>query len=156
MSEGKRPGGLTALAVINFVFGGFGALGSLGMLAIMAFINVAAQSADNEGANEAQREMAKAWEEIGMGFFYLILLLGAVSAMLLIASGVGYLQQKKFLGRTLGNAYAVISIASSLLMGVMITSDAGGGFNIGTIIGLVYPVLTLILLNGTFKEDFVR
>lgn len=156
MSEGKRPGGLTALAVINFVFGGFGALGSLGMLAIMAFINVAAQSADNEGASEAQREMAKAWEEIGMGFFYLILLLGAVSAMLLIASGVGYLQQKKFLGRTLGNAYAVISIASSLLMGVMITSDAGGGFNIGTIIGLVYPVLTLILLNGTFKEDFVR
>ena len=25
MSDGKRPGGLTALAVLNFVFGGLGA-----------------------------------------------------------------------------------------------------------------------------------
>ena len=32
----------------------------------------------------------------------------------------------------------------------------GGGFNIGTIIGLVYPLLTLALLNTTFKDDFVR
>jgi hypothetical protein len=28
MAEGKRPGGLTALAVLNFVFGGLGALAS--------------------------------------------------------------------------------------------------------------------------------
>lgn len=156
MSEGKRPGGLTALAVLNFVFGGFGILGSLGMLAIMAFVNAAAKSGENEGASEAQQEMAKAWEQIGLGVFYAILLLGAVSAILLIVSGVGYLQQKKFLGRTLGNAYALVSIGSSLIMGVVVTGQAGGGFNIGTIIGLVYPVLTLILLNGTFKEDFVR
>jgi succinate dehydrogenase/fumarate reductase cytochrome b subunit len=156
MSEGKRPGGLTALAVINFVFGGFGALGTLAFVALLAIINTAAKSGENEGAAEAQQEMAKAWQEIGLGVFYAMIVLGAVSAILLIVSGVGYLQQKKFLGRTLGNTYAVLSIASSLVMGVVVTADAGGGFNIGTIIGLVYPVLTLILLNGTFKEDFVR
>lgn len=155
MSEGKRPGGLTALAVINFIFGGFGMLGALGMLAMMAIIGKAAESGDS-GAAEAQQEMAKAWQEIGVGVFYAMLAFMAVSAILLIVSGVGYIQQKKFLGRTLGNAYAVSSIASSVITGVVVTEAAGGGFNIGTIIGLVYPVLTLVLINGTFKDDFIR
>lgn len=156
MTEGKRPGGLTALAVLNFVFGGFGLLGTAAFFAIMAIVNKAAQDGSNEEAAEAQREIAKAWQEVGVGFFYVIMALGAVSAILLIASGVGYLQQKRFLGRTLGNVYAVLSIASSLIMGAVVSSEAGGGFNIGTIIGLVYPGLTLLLLNTTFKEDFVR
>lgn len=156
MTEGKRPGGLTALAVLNFIFGGFGLLGTLAFFAIIAIINKMAESGSDEGAAEAQREMAKAWEQIGVGVLYTMMVVGAVSALLMIASGVGYLQQKKFLGRTLGNVYAVLSIASSVVMGMVVTSEAGGGFNIGTIIGLVYPVLTLILLNGTFKEDFTR
>ena len=156
MTEGKGPGGLTALAVLNFVFGGFGLLGTAAFFAIMAIVNKAAQDGSNEEAAEAQREIAKAWQEVGVGFFYVIMALGAVSAILLIASGVGYLQQKRFLGRTLGNVYAVLSIASSLIMGAVVSSEAGGGFNIGTIIGLVYPGLTLLLLNTTFKEDFVR
>lgn len=155
MTEGKRPGGLTALAVINFVFGGFGILGSLGMFALMALLDKAAKSGEGEAA-EAQRKMAEAWEQVGIGFFYAMLALGTVTAVLLIASGVGYLQQKRFLGRTLGNSYALLSIASSVAMGLMVSAEAGGGFNIGTIIGLVYPVLTLILINGTFKEDFTR
>ncbi len=155
MSEGKRPGGLTALAVLNFVFGGVNALLFLGMAAVMAVIGAAANEAgesDNEGANE----MAKAWETVGVGLFYFILVLLAVTAFLLIASGVGYLQQKKVLGRGLGNAYAILSILYALVYGMAVTVEAGGGFNIGTIIGLVYPLLTLVLLNTTFKHDFTR
>ena len=42
------------------------------------------------------------------------------------------------------------------VLGAMITpSELGGGFSIGTIIGLVYPVLTLYFLNLTFKDDLV-
>ncbi len=155
MSEGKRPGGLTALAVLNFVFGGVNALLFLGMAAVMAVIGAAANEAgesDNEGANE----MAKAWETVGVGLFYFILVLLAVTAFLLIASGVGYLQQKKVLGRGLGNAYAILSILYALVYGMAVTVEAGGGFNIGTIISLVYPLLTLALLNTTFKHDFTR
>ena len=37
MSEGKRPGGLTALAVLNFIFGGLGAIGALGLIACFGF-----------------------------------------------------------------------------------------------------------------------
>jgi hypothetical protein len=32
----------------------------------------------------------------------------------------------------------------------------GGSFGIGTIIGLIYPVLTLILVNTAFKDDLVN
>jgi hypothetical protein len=38
----------------------------------------------------------------------------------------------------------------------MLSTELGGGFSIGTIVGLIYPVLTLVLLNGTFKHDLVR
>ncbi|MEO6597343.1 MAG: hypothetical protein ABIP94_21580 [Planctomycetota bacterium] len=156
MSEGKRPGGLTALAVLNFIFGGFGALGSLGMLAILAFINSAAQSGSNPEAAKAQEAMAKAWEETGVGVFYAMLALGTVTAILLIASGVGYLKQKQFLGRTLGNAYAILSLVRSVVMAASVSEGAGGGFTIVTLVFIVYPVLTLVLLNGTFKHDFVN
>jgi hypothetical protein len=121
----------------------------------MALMGVAADAAGESG-NEGGQEVAKAWEELGMGLFYFILLLLAVQAFLLIASGVGYLKQKKVLGRGLGNAYAILAIVSSVVSGLVVSAEAGGGFNIGTIIGLVYPVLTLALLNTTFKEDFTR
>lgn len=153
MSEGKRPGGLTALAVLNFVFGGFSALGILAMVAILAILNSVDGGAEMD---EAKKEMAKAWQEIGIGVFYAMMVIGALSAVLMIVSGIGYLKQKKFLGRTLGNVYAVLSIVSSIITGMMVSAQAGGGFNIGTIVGLIYPVLTLILLNSTFKEDFVH
>lgn len=151
MSEGKRPGGLTALAVINFVFGGFNCLIALGMVVLIAVVSGAVELDD-----EAQRGMAEAWREVGAGLFYVLTAATVVSAFLLISSGVGYLKQSKFWGRTLGNVYAIVSIASSLVSVAMVPEAADGGFNLGTIINLVYPVLTVILLNTTFKEDFVR
>jgi hypothetical protein len=155
MTEGKRPGGLTALAVLNFVFGGFSVLGVLGLAAMAALIGVADEAATSSGDADAQAAI-QAWKELGAPFFYAVLLLSAASAFLLIASGVGYLQQKRFLGRSLGNVYGVVSIAGGLLMALIVAEKAGGGFNIGTLVGLVYPVLTLVLLNTTFKEDFIR
>jgi hypothetical protein len=156
VSEGKRPGGLTALAVLNFVFGGFNALGFLGMAAMLALMNVAADAAADSEQAHARDEMVKAWREGGMPLFYFILVAMAVGAFLLIASGVGYLQQKKVLGRGFGNAYALVSIATALVSAAMVSQKVGGGFSIGTIVGLIYPVITLILLNGTFKHDLVR
>jgi hypothetical protein len=149
MSEGKRPGGLTALAVLNFIFGGLGLIGLLGMVAMLAIAS--AVSAEDP---EAQQAMKDAMEKAGP-MFMVGLVLGGVSTVLLIASGIGYLQQKRFLGRTLGSIYAALSIASSLVTS-MFDPEIGGGFSVLTIIGLIYPVLTLILLNGTFKHDLVR
>ncbi len=154
MTEGKRPGGLTALAVLNFVFGGFNGLGVLGLLAVLALVT-GAQAAGDSGA-EGAKKISEALKDMPMGVFYFALALAVVNTILLIASGVGYIQQKKFLGRTLGNCYGGLAVIAALVSGLMLKPEAGGGFGIGAIIGLIYPVLTLILLNSTFKEDFVR
>ena len=150
MSEGKRPGGLTALAVLNFIFGGFAMLGVLAMAALLG-VAAAVEGQDTEEA----RKVAEAMEEAGP-LFGVALVLSLVSGVLLIASGVGYLKQKRFLGRTLGSVYAGLSILSSLVSSAMLSTELGGGFSISTIVGLIYPVLTLVLLNGTFKHDLVR
>lgn len=142
MAEGKRPGGLTALAVLNFVFGG---LGALAVLALFALIGVAKSA----GANISEGVSATG---ASAGVMWISLLLGLLAVILLITSGVGYIKQKRFLGRTLGNAYAVVSITNTVIGIVALKS----GFGIGTIIGLIYPLVTLFLLNTTFKDDLVN
>ncbi|MCP4611345.1 MAG: hypothetical protein GY845_21755 [Planctomycetes bacterium] len=152
MNEEKRPGGLTALAVINFVFSGWGLIGLLGLAALFAFIG----KIPTENMQEAQRAQIEAFQDMGLPVFIFIFVLSLVSSVLLLLSGIGYLKQKKFLGRTIGNLYAVISIISSVVSGLLFSADLGGGFNLGAILNLIYPVLTLILLNTTFKEDLTN
>lgn len=134
--EQKRPGGLTALAVLNFVFGGLGALGVLGMLALVT-------AGDKLSGGEVTKQ--------GGALLWVAILLSAVSVGLLLASGVGYLGMKKFLGWTLGNAYGLLALA-----GTAVGLAAGAEFGVFTIVGLIYPILTLVLLNTTFKDDLVN
>ena len=136
MAEGKRPGGLTALAVLNFVFGGLGAIGVIGMMALV-------------GAADAM--MDGAVMDAGGGNLMLILILSCLSSVLLIISGIGYIKLKRVLGRTMGSLYGILGLAGTALQLV-----GGEPFGIGIIIGLIYPLLTLILLNTTFKDDLVN
>ena len=152
MDEGKRPGGLTALAVLNFVFSGWGFLSLLGLIALFALIGMV----PTEEMEETQRQQFEAFQDMGLPIFIFIFALTLVSSLLLLLSGIGYIKQKRFMGRILGNVYAVLSIVSSVVSGLMFDPELGGGFNIGTIIGFIYPVLTLFLLNVIFKEDFVN
>jgi hypothetical protein len=154
MNQEKRPGGLTALAVFNFIFSGSNLLGLLGWVVIF-FIIIGVIPTDQ--MNEVQQKQMEAFKDLGIPIFIFILVLSIVSGILLLVSGIGYLKQKKIMGRMLGNIYAGISIISSIISGILINDpEIGGGFNIMTIVGLIYPVLTLILLNTTFKEDLTN
>jgi hypothetical protein len=146
MAEGKRPGGLTALAVLNFVFGGLSALGILAMVALLGAAEAATGGALSEGMAEGMAEM-----ELSGGLLMITIVLSIASCALLIVSGVGYIQQKRVLGRTMGSLYGILALA-----GTGLGLAGGGDFGIGEIIGLIYPVLTLILVNTTFKEDLVN
>ena len=152
MNEEKRPGGLTALAVINFIFSGWGFIGLIGLAALFAFIG----KIPTDNMEEAQRAQIEAFQNMGLPVFIFIFVLSLVSSVLLLLAGIGYLKQKKFLGRTIGNLYAVVSIIHTVVSGILFSADLGGGFNFATIINLIYPVLTLILLNTTFKEDLTN
>lgn len=152
MSDEKRPGGLTALAVLNFVFVGLSLLSLLTMGAFFAMID----KVPTEGMEESARQQLEALQEMGPGWLVISCVLSAVTGILLLLSGIGYLKQTKLLGRVIGSLYAVVSIIGSVVTGVMLAPEIGGGFQIGTMIGLIYPILTLILVNTTFKDDLIN
>ena len=134
MSQSQRPGGLTALAVINFVLGGFG---SLGIIVSVLFYSFSDELFD--AATGAELSSA----EVMIQF-----ILSLVTAVLLIASGVGYLGQRKMLGFILGNLYGVVGLASSVI-GIMLYE-----FETINLLGFIYPIMTLLLLQIVFKDDF--
>ena len=152
MNEGKRPGGLTALAVINFVFAGWGLIGLLGLVAMFAFVGMI----PTDQMDEVKKAQLEAFQNMGLPVFIFIFALSIISGVLLLLSGIGYLKQKKLMGWGLGNAYGVISIVSSIISAFMFPVEIGGGFHILTIINLIYPIVTLVLLNTTFKEDLTN
>ncbi len=152
MSAEKRPGGLTALAVLNFVFSGFGFLSLLGFIAMFAFINMV--PTDNMDANA--KAQIEAMQNMGAWIFIVIFVMTIVSSLLLLLSGIGYIKQKRVMGRYLGSTYGIVNILNSIVSGFFFAKELGGGFNLGTVIGLIYPVLTLILVNTTFREDLVN
>jgi len=142
MSEGKRPYGLTALAVLNFVFVGFVAVGAQALWARYSFVPSA--------PDVVITAYSLTQQDGPMILMAAILML--VSMTLLIVSGIGYIGQKRILGQRVGSIYGMIGIAGTVLVILV----AKTGFGIETIIGLTYPILTLVLLNTTFKEDFVN
>jgi len=124
---GERPAGLTALGLLNLIFGG---LAGIYFLILISQVSSAAPSIP--------------------GFVLTILGVMAVTLILLIAAGIGYLAQKGW-GRVCGNAYAVMSLLSTLVWVLMVPVLIGWT----TILGTVYPVTTLVLINTRFKDAFV-
>lgn len=133
----KRPGGLTALAVLNFVFGG---LGVIGVFTWIAFLSVVDAATGGEALTQSP----------GAAMVYLGIALSIASVGLLVLSGIGYIGQKKVFGYGLGCAYGLLGIISAILG--IVTS----GFGVMVALGLIYPLLTLILLNTAFKRAFVK
>jgi small-conductance mechanosensitive channel len=148
MTEGKRPGGLTALAVINLIL----FVTSLLSLATFAIIG----KVPTEDMDERQRIQIEAFQNMDTSVLVVLFAFTLLTGVLLVLSGVGYLKQKRFLGRTLGSTYAVVAIASSLISAVMMPPELEGGVNLGTLIGLIYPIVTLILINTTFRDDLTN
>jgi hypothetical protein len=172
MTEGKRPGGLTALAVFNFIFGGYDVLKVLSSVVIIVLLatyvpdepadsddstNAEAQEESGKGPPGPREAMAEQWRASGLGVHVLYIQAACylVLAFLLIASGVGFLKLSRVWGRVLGNVYGVASIGTTAFEVSQIPEDMGG-FTILAILAIIYPVLVLILLNTTFKEDFLH
>jgi hypothetical protein len=89
----------------------------------------------------------------------MVILAGAAQILfgvLLIASGVGYLKLRRFLGRTLGIVYGAASVIWGVVVLAFLQSDTGEDAGLWNLIGFVYPAVTLFALLGPFKHDFVR
>ena len=149
MDEKKRPGGLTALAVINFIFAGLNIMGVIGMIFSMSMMG----NMPTDGMSEAQKAQIAAFQNIEPSTFAITIGISAILFILLLLSGTGYLLQKRVLGRIVGNIYAFWGIISVLISVLILPGAIGGGFGISAIIGLIYPALTLVLLDTVFKND---
>jgi len=127
---------LTALAVLNLLLAG---LYSLALVDLWGKI----RAAETNTAEEAARVVPN--KELA----YAALLLGVVSVTLLIASALGYLGQKRLLGKFLGITYGLVGLAWTAA-GVLSAKE----FTTQHILPLAYPLLTLVLLTTVFKDDF--
>ncbi len=135
MSESTRPGGLIALAILNFLFG------AIGFLVVSSRVLSLAMK-EQVIAQDPRMEV------IIHDITVTSIIFGTVLTVLLIVSGVGYLKQKRKLGYLLGNLTSVI------WMGYIILTTSG--FNIMSSALFLFPVLTLMMLNVMFKEDFIN
>ena len=147
-----RPGGLTALAILNLIFGAMGTLASLVGLATTTFIDkIADKTVDENGEKIADLE--KLAEELGgmKEYLYIALIISIIAGIVMFIAGIGYLGQKKFLGRTLGLVYGALSI-----FGTGLGLAFGQSFGISAMISIIYPLLTIVLLLTVFKDDFIN
>jgi len=137
-----RPGGLTALSIFNFVFGGLAGLMNLIGLATIGLMYDSMVEQSKHSGHEVPSK----------GLLIGLLVLALVRAALLVTSAIGYLGQRKFLGRALGNAYAVLALGSIAFE----ISQAPQHVSPFTLLELLYPLITLFLLNVIFRKDLVR
>lgn len=133
----NRPGGLTALAVFNFIIAGWSALQILGLAIILG------GGARGEGPLPPEFLLQ-------LSLVYLIIDVG-----LLIVAGIGYLKLKRVMGRFLGSGEAVLGLIYLAVL-VSYTQSEGVPFAFSNLTHLVYPALTLVLLNVVFRENLDR
>jgi hypothetical protein len=152
MDEMERPGGLTALAVINFVFAAFSLLGVFGTVIGRMFVG----NMPMEQMSEQQAAQVAAMQDMSTATLVLVICMNIASFLLLLLSGIGYLKMKRILGRLVGNLYGAAAIIFMIISTVAFADTFGKSFGIGNIVGLVYPVLTLILLNTVFRKTLVH
>ncbi len=150
MSGSGRPGGLTALAIMNFVLAAYLALTFLGLATMLLMPD----SSFAHMSDEERQQMKEAKDALKDPRVLVPTLVKVPAMVLLLLSGAGYLMQKKWLGWVAGNGYAVLDVGSSIASAITVKSmELGGGFNLGMMAGILYPLFTLILINTTFRAD---
>lgn len=153
MTPGTRPGGLTAFAIINFIIASMSFVNGLFALAAPTLIDVF----PTKGLPaEKLEQMNQIKDVMSRPIVQIVVSMGIPVSALLVISGIGYLKQKRIMGRLIGNVYALLAVTVTVVGFLVIDIDVGIPFaqELMMIIDLVYPVLTLILLNTSFRDDF--
>lgn len=165
MSEpGMRPGGLTALAIISFIWALIQLIGGGFTLMMPATMPFAVEMAEKDAASshpspKAEANLkdvrhAAALVEANKTF---ILVEGVVSilfAVMLVVAGIGYLKQKRGIGLRLGTIYAVLAIVVGIVAILYAQQKMEQPMSLFSLVGFLLPVITLLCLRVIFKDDF--
>ena len=154
VSPASRPPVVTLLALCNFIFAALFGIGLVAYLGRMRFVPLVESHAPTLSGTELRQ--GEAILALGVTPYYALGVVMVVLTVLLIVSGIGYLYLKRFEGRTLGNVTVLVAIASGLAVTFWLPRVLDGGINGFSGINFTYPLLTLFLLNRTFKDYFVN
>jgi hypothetical protein len=139
------------MAVLSFV----GAAFNLLQIAGLGFMIYAKSHPDivKQIPDQQQRDrMAEAIEATPRWYLHTGIAVDLGFVALLIVVGMGYLALKRRQGWLLGNVWAVSSIAVSALQLIFLHAP----FGIMTFVNFLFPLVTLLALNTTFRQDFVN
>ena len=150
MDEEKRPGVLTALAVINFIYVFLFCYDWL----IFSLAFIVKIPLDIFGEAEAAR--LEAMGQLSAGTSVIVFGLYTIPGILLLLAGIGYLKQKKVLGWAMGNAYAAVTILGIIIWNFIILAPELKAGSVIIIIGLIYPTITIVLINFVYKKNLVN
>ncbi len=166
----ERSGGVTAIAILNFIFAFFSLCGSTGAIVSGLFLSKLSIYETMPGIAYITRDpVIKIFSIVGA-------VVGLIFTAMLIISGIGLLKLDET-GRKVGLMYAAAGIIWTLFSGVInfalilpkqqaimqsempeqIGGMIGGAFGsiMGIFCGLIYPVILLIVLNTkSIKEQF--
>ncbi len=134
-----RPGSLTLLAILAFILAGFTVLGFFGQLMVLLVQNFAAS---DKGMQEAMALIPR-WHQV------LSLVWSAVSAALLIMTGIGLLKQAPILGRLLATVWSVLAMAM-IVVDLSVMPDRHSA--LWSVLGLLYPVVLLVWVQVVCAE----
>lgn len=164
----KRPGGLTALAVLNIVFALIGGLGGLMMTTFERGGAEMARAADNveyaiergdmdrNGGNPEMnraiaRGMAAQMRRTSPEAYRWMMAIGSLGGVLLFIAGIGFLGQRRY-GRYAANAAGVALIACGTIA-MMKLGFLFWGF---PMLGAGYAVVLLLMVQFAYRPTLSR
>jgi len=159
MAATDRPSGLTALAVINFLLSlmqGFAILDLL--LTRFVFASNLLDRADrgNHEAPAAQVEMLRDLFQVSPLHVGILATLMALSGLLLLATGFGYLKRRRFWGRHLTTAYVICDLTYVGALLALMPESYVRSLGIGLLRTAFYPIFLGGVIHTVFRRDLVR
>ncbi len=140
MERNVRPSGLTAFAIINFIFAG--------VIGISVMLSVGTLAC----AGSFSRTQALGPETANISLVTTILNLAVMA--LLVVSGIGYLKCSPILGRLFGSVYACADAVKTIiaLLSLGILQQGSTFIAIITVGNFVWPLLTIVFINFVFND----
>jgi len=166
-----RPTILTVLGILNLVFAGLGVIGLMIMFAMLAAVDTLRLGTPNPVFDALRTN------EVYRNFTILQTAVGCLSIIVLIASGVGLLQMRRY-GRTLAIVYSIYALLAGVVgmiiniafvFGPMLENAQGragpeqfaalggmvGGI-VGGVVGLAYPAILLFCMYRPSVRNALR
>ena len=134
-SRNQRPGGITALAILNFLSFGLGLMGLLGYVFLIVKSSEISKTPYGTMSNV-----------IVNGAFDI------VSTGLLLISGIGLLGCRKILGRYCTTVLCLVAIGHA----VWIVEGAPDLMSLMVVASFTWNAIVAVLVNSVFKDDLVK